>query len=112
MPYHGLLSNTEKDNIEKHVGFLYFHCWQDDVLRLRAILTEKTRIGLDLDDTLHEFRRSSGTATNKTLEEISKRYDIPVLAFKDEYSRVLKVKTANAFSDEKTSFDYRRERFA
>jgi putative hydrolase of the HAD superfamily len=30
----------------------------------------------------------------------------------DEYCRVLKEKTANAFSDGKTSFDYRRERFA
>jgi putative hydrolase of the HAD superfamily len=35
-----------------------------------------------------------------------------MLALKDEYSRVLKEKTANAFSDGKTSFDYRRERFA
>ena len=112
MPYHGLLSNTEKDKIEKHVGFVYLHCWQDEVLRLRAILTEKTRIGFDLDDTLHEFCRSSETATNKALEEISKRHDTPILALKDEYSRVLKAKTANAFSDGKTSFNYRRERFA
>jgi putative hydrolase of the HAD superfamily len=29
-----------------------------------------------------------------------------------QYSRVLKEKTGNAFSDGKTSFDYRRERFA
>jgi putative hydrolase of the HAD superfamily len=41
------------------------------MLRLRAILAEKTWIGFDLDDTLHEFRRSSETATNKVLEEIS-----------------------------------------
>lgn len=112
VPYHGLLSNTEKDNIEEHVGLLYLRCWQDDVLRLRAILAEKTWIGFDLDDTLHEFRRSSGTATDKILEEISVRYGTPILALKGEYSRFLKVKTANAFSDGKMSFDYRRDRFA
>lgn len=112
VPYHGLLSNTEKDDIEEHLGRLYIRCWQEDILRLRAILAEKTWVGFDLDDTLHEFRRSSGTATNKVLEEISNRYGTPMPALKDEYCRVLKANTANAFSDGKTSFDYRRERFA
>ena len=112
VPYHGLLSNTEKDNIEEQLGRLYIHCWEGDILRLRAILAEKTWIGFDLDDTLHEFRRSSGTATNKVLEEISERYGTHVISLKDEYSRVLEEKTANAFADGKTSFDYRRERFA
>ena len=112
VPYHGLLSNAEKDNIEEHAGFLYIHCWQDDILRLRAILTEKTWIGFDLDDTLHEIRRSSRIATDKVLAEISKRHGTPIPALKDEYSIILKTKTANAFSDGKISFDYRRERFA
>ena len=57
--YHALLSNTEKHNVEKPVGFLYLHCWQDDFLRLRAILAERTCIGFDLDDILLEFRRST-----------------------------------------------------
>ena len=112
VPYHNLLSNAGKDHIEEHVGFLYVRCWEDDILRLRAILTERTWIGFDLDDTLHEFRRSSGIPTNRVLAEISKRHGIPIPALKDEYSKVLKLKTANAFSDGKTSFDYRRERFA
>jgi putative hydrolase of the HAD superfamily len=112
VPYHGLLSNIEKDHIEEQVGRLYIQCWQDDILRLRAILTEKIWFGFDLDDTLHEFRRSSGTATNKVIEKISERYGTPITALKDEYCRVLKEKTANAFSDGKTSFDCRRERFA
>ncbi|KAJ8069128.1 hypothetical protein OCU04_002802 [Sclerotinia nivalis] len=110
--YHGLLSNTEKDSIEEQVGRLYIHCWGNDITRLRTILAEKTWVGFDLDDTLHEFRRSSGTATNKVLEKISKRFGILMPELKDEYSRVLRDKTANAFSDGKTSFDYRRERFA
>lgn len=108
---HGLLSNTEKDTIEEQLGRLYVQCWGSDILRLRTIIAEKTWIGFDLDDTLHEFRRSAGTATNKVLEGISKRVGIPVPELKDQYSRNLKDKTANAFPDGKTSFDYRRERF-
>ena len=112
VPYHDLLSNAEKDKIEEHAGFLYARLWEDDIMRLRAILTERTWIGFDLDDTLHEFRRSSGVATSRVLAEISKRHGIPIPALKDEYTTILKMKTANAFSDGKTSFDYRRERFA
>jgi putative hydrolase of the HAD superfamily len=105
VPYHDLLSNIEKGHIEERLGRRYIQCWQDDILRIRAILAEKTWVGFDLDD-------SSGTATNKVLEEISERYGTPTPALKDEYSRVLKTETANAFSDGKTSFDYRKERFA
>lgn len=112
VPYHDLLSNAEKDNIEKNAGFLYARCWEDDILRLRAIISERTWIGFDLDDTLHEFRRSSGTATDTVLAEISKRHNTPLPALKHEYATILKVKTANAFADGKTSLDYRRERFA
>ena len=112
VPYHNLLSNAEKDNVEEHAGFLYVRYWEDDILRLRAILTERTWIGFDLDDILHEFHRSSRIATNRVLAEISKRHGTPISALKDEYSMVLKMKTANAFSDGKTSFNYRRERFA
>ncbi|KAL8919865.1 MAG: hypothetical protein Q9172_004770 [Xanthocarpia lactea] len=95
VPYNNMLSNAE----------------EDDVLRLRAILTQRTWIGFDLDDTLHEFRRSSGIATNIVLAEISKRHSTHISALQDEYSIIVKTKTANAFSDGKTSFDYRRERF-
>ncbi|KAL8861178.1 MAG: hypothetical protein Q9178_002394 [Gyalolechia marmorata] len=111
MPYHNLLSNAEKDKIEEHAGFLYVNCWKDDILRLRAILTKRTWIGFDLDDTLHEYRRSSGIATNSVLAEISAQHGTPISALQNEYSIILKTKTANAFSDGKTSFDYRRERF-
>lgn len=111
VPYHGLLSNAEKDDIENKLGGLYLHCWGNDILRLRTILAEKAWIGFDLDDTLHEFRISSGAATNKVLQKISERFSIPIPALKEEYSAILKETTANAFSDGKTSFDCRRERF-
>lgn len=111
VPYHGLLSNAEKHYIERRVGRLYLGCWQDDILRLRAVLAEKSWIGFDLDDTLHEFRRSSGMAITEVLERIADKYGTPVLSLREEYPKVLKEKTANAFSDGKTSSDYRRERF-
>lgn len=103
VPYHNLLSNVEKDNIEQHVGRQYIDCWHESVLRLRAMLAEKTWFGFDLDDTLHEFRHSLGVATKKVLQEISTRYGTPLTALQEEYSSVLKEKTANAFSDGKTS---------
>ncbi|KAK0103781.1 hypothetical protein ONS95_005783 [Cadophora gregata] len=74
-------------------------------------LREKKWIGFDLDDTLHDFRRSAGIATSQILEEISLRYEISVTALKEEYSRILRETNTNAFSDGKTSQDYRRERF-
>jgi putative hydrolase of the HAD superfamily len=54
-----------------------------DISRLRTIIAEKTWVGFDLDDTLHEFRRSSGIATNKILDEISKRFGIHMPELKD-----------------------------
>jgi len=38
------------------------------------MLIEKTQVGFDLDDTLHEFGRRSEMATNKVLEETPERY--------------------------------------
>ncbi|KAL0936226.1 oxidoreductase family protein [Colletotrichum truncatum] len=79
--------------------------------RIRAALAEKTWFGFDLDDTLHEFRRASSAATTKTLEAVSQRHGTHVAALKEEYSSILRDKTANAFSDGKTSFEYRSDRF-
>ncbi|KAJ2979782.1 hypothetical protein NQ176_g3041 [Zarea fungicola] len=111
MRSHGLLSNDEKNKLEEQLGRLYLRCWQDEVLRLPTVLMDKAWIGFDLDDTLHEFRQASSMATDKVLAKISRVYNIPMPALKQEYSQVLQLKTANAFSDGKTSFDYRKERF-
>lgn len=82
-----------------------------DAARFRNALLQKSWFGFDLDDTLHEFRRASHKATTATLESISNRSDIPVLELKPAYDQILKDKTKTAFTDGKTSFDYRRERF-
>lgn len=79
---------------------------------IKAILAEKPWFGFDLDDTLHEFRRASSAATSQTLERISQRHGTPAASLKEEYSNILREKTSNAFSDGKTSFEYRRERFS
>ncbi|KAI0151593.1 HAD-superfamily hydrolase, subfamily IA, variant 1 [Xylariaceae sp. FL1272] len=78
------------------------------------MLVEKKWIGFDLDDTLHEFRRSSKTATEEVLKMVATRYDLPtsVAALMDIYTKTLKAQTANAFSDGKTSFQYRQQRFS
>jgi putative hydrolase of the HAD superfamily len=103
VPYHNLLSNAEKDTLEEHLGRQYLRYWQDDVARLRAILTEKLWFGFDLDDTLHEFRRASGAATHSVLEEICHHSGTSLQRLKGEYRKVLRDKTANGF--------FRREDF-
>ncbi|GJC83102.1 hypothetical protein ColLi_05940 [Colletotrichum liriopes] len=79
---------------------------------LKAFLAEKSWFGFDLDDTLHEFRQASTAAIGKTLDAISQRHRTPWTALEEEYTKILREKTAGAFSEGKTSFEYRRERFA
>ena len=94
--YDSLLSNTENDHIEQQAGFLY-RCRENDILRLRAILTERTWIRFDLDNAFHMFYRSSGIVTNRILEDISEGHGTPIPAFRDKYSEILKRRTASAF---------------
>lgn len=110
-PPHSFLSNNEKNKLEEQLGPPHLRSGQDEIPGLRAVLLDKAWIGFDLDDTLHEFRRASSMATDQVLAEISRVYDIPMPALKQAYSKVLQMTTANAFSDGKTSFDYRTERF-
>ncbi|TDZ29829.1 hypothetical protein C8035_v003965 [Colletotrichum spinosum] len=86
----------------------------DDAKRklVRESLAAKSWFGFDLDDTLHEFRRASSGATSQTLEVVSQRYGTATADLKDAYAEILRDKTLNAFSDGKTSFEYRRDRFA
>lgn len=83
----------------------------DGRIRLIEELNEKSWFGFDLDDTLHEFRHASSAATAKTLERISQQYGVHIASLAEEYSSILREKTLGAFSDGKTSFEYRRDRF-
>jgi putative hydrolase of the HAD superfamily len=82
------------------------------VLDVRTILKEKGWFGFDLDDTLHEFRKASGAATEATLSLIAEEYVLPLADLKKTYSEVLAQKTSSAFVDGKSSHEYRKERFS
>jgi hypothetical protein len=111
VPYHGLLTYAEKDDFGEHVGRQYLRRLQDDIVQLWATLNEKSWFVFGHDDTLHEFRRASGTATDKCPRgNFSTKWSgLDVL--KEGHHKFLEEKTAGAFSDGKTTFDYRRERF-
>ncbi|KAF4345662.1 hydrolase-the HAD superfamily [Fusarium beomiforme] len=80
---------------------------------LRNILRTRTWFGFDLDDTLHEFRKASRAATTHCLTRIAKENPhITLQGLQAQYGIILKQGTANAFTDGKTSHDYRRARFA
>lgn len=78
---------------------------------LQAALSSKTWFGFDLDDTLHEFRFASGQASLGVFENISAKYGKSVDDSKAKYQAILRESTAHAFTDGRTSIEYRRERF-
>lgn len=92
-------------------GYLHPNRWQDDLPRLHKIVSEKRWIGIDLDDTLHEIRRASSAASSKVLEAIHEKFDTPFASLNAQYSEILRASTSNAFSDGRSSHEYRRERF-
>jgi len=107
--YHDCLSNAEKDNIEIHLGRQYLRYWQDDLYRLRERFAGKTWVAFHLDDTLHEFRRSSEMATKKVLVELSERFGFQMCELRDTYSKQFEFRASSPFFEEQTSFDRRRD---
>ncbi len=83
-----------------------------DLQQIRELLLEKTWFGFDLDDTLHEFRKASKSASRDTLLQIARAYHVSIGDLQKEYSRILALKTAEAFTDGKISDEYRKARFA
>lgn len=80
---------------------------------LRALLSNVEWVGFDLDDTLHEFRLASKAASLAVFEDIQKSHGtISVETLRLEYQAILIKATAHAFSDGKTSTEYRKERFS
>ncbi|KAI2603234.1 HAD-like domain-containing protein [Hypoxylon fragiforme] len=55
-PYHGLPSNMEKTE----------NWGAESTTQLQAVFAGRSRVGFDLDDTLHEFRRGSGNAVDQS----------------------------------------------
>ncbi|KAJ5628677.1 hypothetical protein N7490_010905 [Penicillium lividum] len=78
---------------------------------LKSTLLCKTWFGFDLDDTLHEFRKASSQASQSIFEVIHTSEGIQIDVLKTTYQDILRTATANAFTDGRTSTEYRRERF-
>lgn len=72
----------------------------------------KPWFGFDLDDTLHEFRRASTFASDQVFQAIhAAQNHLSIDALRYSYRVILRNATANAFTDGRTSTEYRRERF-
>ncbi|MCJ1251739.1 hypothetical protein MMC30_008976 [Trapelia coarctata] len=109
---HGLVSKQEIDYLEKELCPLYLELHGSRLQQLRSTLRDKTWFGFDLDDTLHEFRKASGAASKAVFREISGSEDVSEPDLEVTYRAILAQKAAGAFTDGKTSTEYRRERFA
>lgn len=68
-------------------------------------------LAFDLDDTLHSFRHASSLATSSVLSSISTLTSHPLSSLQTTYSLILAQGTAAAFTDGKTSHQYREARF-
>lgn len=68
-------------------------------------------IFFDFDQTLHDFRKNSFAALGKAFRVASRKYKIKEDDFRCAYSEVVKGAEAHGFRYNKTSMEYRTERF-
>jgi len=66
---------------------------------------------LDLDDTLHSFSISAGTAMNEVYNHMVKKYALPMDRLKQTYAQIMAQTEKDAFFNGRTSREYRTERF-
>jgi len=109
---HQLLTKSDMDVIKGQATPLYLDSCSDSVTELSAALHDHIWYGFDLDDTLHEFRKASKAAAAEVFKYISSHSTVPANELAASYSEILTQKTASAFTDGRTSDDYRKERFA
>ena len=109
---HGLLTMAEKALIEQKLGAFYISTYGERINPVRECLLSKTHFGFDLDDTLHEFRKASGTASAAVFAHLPEHSATTPEELKATYSVILSQATSGAFVDGKSSDDYRRERFS
>lgn len=86
-----------------------------DGLALRSVqltIQSKQYFGFDLDDTLHEFRKVSAFASLAVFKAIHRNLGIELDSLRTTYTEILRSKTASAFTEGKTSTEYRRDRFS
>lgn len=79
---------------------------------LSDVLASKSWFGFDLDDTLHEYRKASGIASHDVFANIAARFGDAIDVLEKDYAAILKTATRSAFTEGRTSTEYRKERFA
>ncbi|KAI9724086.1 MAG: hypothetical protein M1812_000805 [Candelaria pacifica] len=122
-PANKLISADEIEKLELTIGKRYIDTYlgrysstvthqNNEEANLGLLLGSRTWFAFDLDDTLHEFRKSSSVASGSVCDFVSTL--LPRSSIKDlraTYARILADKTSTAFTSGKSSTDYRRERF-
>jgi putative hydrolase of the HAD superfamily len=78
---------------------------------LGDLLAAKLWFGFDLDDTLHEFRKASRSASLCLFASIEAISGIAAHLLEKDYAAILQTATRDAFVDGRSSDEYRQERF-
>ncbi|KAJ5104505.1 hypothetical protein NUU61_001852 [Penicillium alfredii] len=81
---------------------------------LQSRWSTKKWFGFDLDNTLHTFRHASARASTSVFEAIRAEMGsrVKIASLRASYKEILRSGTAHAFTDGRSSAEYRRERFA
>lgn len=83
-----------------------------DIMTLKEVLLAKIWFEIDLDDTLHEFRKASAAAIATVFLIIQSQDGVETPLLQSSYGQILRPATSSAFTDGKTSTEYRKERFS
>lgn len=74
-------------------------------------MSEIEWVGFDLDDTLHYFRDASSFAMGEVYTYLEDNFGCSPSALKEQYANILKAAQDKNFTENKPSWDYRRDRF-
>jgi hypothetical protein len=81
---------ARKDTLETCIGRQYLGCWKDDVLRLRATLSEKTWISFDLT-TPCTNSAVQPRSPPIVIADTAEKYGTPIPGLREQYSEILEM---------------------
>lgn len=70
-----------------------------------------TILFIDLDGTLHDFRKTARVAMEVVYREVQEKYSLNLAEMQRVYADIIREAEKAAFADRRTSHEYRRERF-
>jgi len=73
---------------------------------VKLTLQSRKYFGFDLDDTLHEFRKASASASSAVFDAIQQQTGMSIEPLESTYTEILRSKTASAFTEGRTSTEY------